>query len=1333
MAGPDQQMPSRTSRHKAKVATSYKLVKVDEPNIRQIRDSEGNLWFLEEQHLSDDTRPGRDHHHRSAKDNGTTARGSQEGAREEDRHTGSQMDSQKHRTSTRDSLADVRRGQGEHSSWKFDTQYEARSCTTPRDADWARWAFNATSTKKRPEQQPARKMRANNHTSAIELEERRRQADHDNSQSYWQSREAQIEDGSEAGSRGSTTPRAINRSLPAVKALGQHQPSRTSTDIVVEDKGLTSEVPLQVERPLVRSNATRRTSRQHPPESPLRHVIDPTGSRSAAGHKTSDGVHKSESSTPDINDVRKFDWSSMQSRPMPDIRVAMTVKIRLEQDGRTKFDTETAKQQQAQMRQFCPTTTYRLPQPFPPLSKGANIRFWRRIHGILAFLLAAVVLYTPFLTESPNTDEVDRAIAQCASITTPAGPGLSYSPASRALTGSDRHVVGTPPTLIRNAKIWTGVHNGTEVIYGDILLDKGVVISVGSVSQDQLVRAKAASTTQTVDIFDAEGRWVTPGIVDLHSHIGVSSAPLLQGSTDSNSKKGLILPWLRSIDSLNTHDESYVLAVAGGVTTAQVLPGSANNIGGQSFLIKLRSTEERSAISKVLEPPQSLIANQTSDYLPWRHMKHACGENPSRVYTQSRMDSAWKFREAYESARKLKVAQDAFCSRVESLSRSKRSWLWPSSWLVQNRRRAAALGDFPQDLQWEALVDVLRGRVKAVDLDAIVRLSNEFKFPVASFHHAGETYLVPELLKKTWGGAPSIALFASNARKKREAYRNSEFAPKILADNGFPVIMKSDHPVLNSRYLMYEAQQAHYYGLDANLALLSVTSTPAKAAGVGHRVGSLGVGYDADVVIWDSHPLALGATPVQVYIDGISQIAEPEVLVKSEKLQNVPSTPNWDVEALAAVEYEGLPPLRGRKVRLGEFVGESLKRGVKFVGVKSAWVQDVGGVRVLFDKDEDKDASLHTTTDTTGMDTVNSLLVLDGSLIPCTREALELCSDDKVQEVVDLQGGSLAPGLTTFGSRLGMVEILLEASTSDGVARDPLVGSSTGNGVPDVVGGDEAVVRAVDGLQFEGRNTLLAYRSGVTRAISVPISNGFLAGLSTAFDTGASHALERGAVVKEETALHVMLNQLLDVSVSTQAAALRRLLYHSTSDVWRRVQMGEIPLVVNVDSADIMSTLLRLKSEYETHSGNTIRLTFTGAAEAHLLADQISEAGVSVVITSPRPYPGSWQERRIIPGPPLSRDSILTALLSKNVNVAIGVRDDFDVRNGRFNLAWAALESNGTISKTRALEIATTNLDRALGVERVLDIVAYRGGTMFNLESRVAAVVSVERGTVEIF
>ncbi|KAF8065373.1 hypothetical protein FPV67DRAFT_1628755 [Lyophyllum atratum] len=955
--------------------------------------------------------------------------------------------------------------------------------------------------------------------------------------------------------------------------------------------------------------------------------------------------------------------------------------------------------------------------PAFPMHHPSNFKQRIRLPALLATIL---LLFASFLRYSPTSYDVDRVSAQCEAISTKAGPHSSYNPADRIQHGSDRHVVGTAPTLITNAKIWTGANNGTETIYGDILLDKGVVVALGHVHRDTLVKVKA--NNKVIETVDARGKWVTPGLVDLHSHIGVSSAPALNGADDTNSRKAPILPWLRSIDALNTHDASYELAIGGGVTTVQVLPGSANNIGGQSFLIKLRPTQERSAISKVIEPPQTLIGNQTSDHLHWRHMKHACGENPSRVYSQTRMDSAWNFRQAYDSARKVKDAQDAYCARLVNVQR--RGW-WP--WSL---RKQIAVEDFPEDLQWESLVDVLRGRVKlsihcyeAVDLDAIIRLSNEFKFPIASLHHAGETYLVPDLLKKTWGGVPTIALFASNARKKREAYRNSEYAPKVLADEGIPVVMKSDHPVLNSRYLLYEAQQAHYYGLDADLALASVTSTPAKAAGIGHRVGTIAVGYDADIAIWDSHPLTLGATPVQVYIDGIAQIAEPHALVKPEALQQAPNTPNWDAEARKTVEFEGLPPLRGRKIRWGGWSqddDDAVKAGdtgIKFIGVKSVWMRDEDGhVHAMFDEEEKLGGSGH------------AVLVRDGSIVFCSGDNLSICDNGRVQEVVDLQGGSLAPGLTTFGSPIGLVEIRLEASTIDGVVNDPLTGS-----VPGIAGGNDAVIRAVDGLQFEGRNTLLAYRAGVTRAVAAPVANGFLAGFSTTIDTGASSAVEKGAIIQEETALHIAVSLGLGVSVSTQIATLRRLLHDSTADAWERVRTGAIPLVVNVDSADVMATLLNLKSQYEKSSGNSVRLTFSGASEAHLLAEEIGKAGVSVILTSPRPYPGSWEGRRILPGPPLSRDSALTALLAKNVHVAIGVIDEYNARNARFDIAWAALESNGTISKAQAIQLATTNLDRALGAKSVLDLVAYRGGSIFDFESKVIGVISVQRGTVEIF
>lgn len=206
------------------------------------------------------------------------------------------------------------------------------------------------------------------------------------------------------------------------------------------------------------------------------------------------------------------------------------------------------------------------------------------------------------------------------------------------------------------------------------------------------------------------------------------------------------------------------------------------------------------------------------------------------------MDGVWNFRNAYNQAKIIKEKQDAFCEKVE-----KNDW----EGLLDVAEDSVEIGkkkgknkiseedlEFPEELQWEALVDVLRGRVKVCRfrqniqiaplnqilalstllrgyrprwygsglyfsfrlysdksncylLSFAIQLTNEFKFPIASFHHAGETYLVPSLLKRVYPGKPpAIALFASNFRKKREAYRGSEFAPAILAEEGIPVVMK---------------------------------------------------------------------------------------------------------------------------------------------------------------------------------------------------------------------------------------------------------------------------------------------------------------------------------------------------------------------------------------------------------------------------------------------------------------------------------------------------------------------------------------------------------------
>ncbi|KAF9449461.1 hypothetical protein P691DRAFT_853918 [Macrolepiota fuliginosa MF-IS2] len=930
------------------------------------------------------------------------------------------------------------------------------------------------------------------------------------------------------------------------------------------------------------------------------------------------------------------------------------------------------------------------PPPIYPQRQRQNFSI-KIFAYILLFQLALTLFYIHRQLRSvPRPDILAHRLnvtERCKALRAPAGPPPSFDPASRLQGHSDRFVPGTRPVLIRNAKIWTGHQDGKEVIHGNVLLDRGLVVSVGNVT------TKDYEGLEGLQVVDANGRWVTPGLVDLHSHISVGSAPGLNGAADTNSVKAPILPWLRSIDGINTHDAAFELTVAGGVTTAQVLPGSANNIGGQAFVIKLRPTEERSTISKVVEPPQTLIEpSENVTHVHWRHMN------------QARMDAAWNFRQAYHTAKQIQVAQDAFCDAAEA-----------GYWDAVDGK------EIPEDYQWESLVDVLRGKVRlsihcyeAVDLDMIVRLSNEFQFKVASFHHGGDTHLVPDLLKKAFGGAPTIALFAANARKKREAYRNSEFAPRILASNGIPVVMKSDHPVLNSRYLLFEAQQAHYYGLSPELALASVTTTSAKAAGLSHRIGFLG----KDVVIWDSHPLALGATPGQVFIDGIPQLKAPHILHKPYRLQKVPRTPNFDREARDTIEFDGLPPLRRHRL----FANGEI---IKLTNVSAAWrTNGFNNVHPVV------------TEAVTGKPL--DVFVRNGTIL-CVTEAGYTCPNREALEFepiseVDLKGGALFPGLVSFGAPLGLEEINLEPSTNDGAVLDPLTGS-----VPAIVGGTSAVIRAVDGLAFNGRNLLLAYRSGVTKAITAPSGTGFIQGLSTEFLTGAENALEHRAILQKETALHVTVSHGVKASISTQIAALRQLLFESNTTAWQRVRNVNIPLVVKVDSADIMSTLLRLRDEFRVENGGHFDLTFVGASEAHLIAKDIARAGASVVVTMPRPYPDSWESQRILPGAPLTHDNIVMRLLDAGVNVGIGVVDSFAARNTRFEAAWLALNSFGEIGRWRALALITINLERALGAGKhrwglvPSELVAYEGGDWMGFESKVVGVFSNEQGTAELF
>jgi hypothetical protein len=302
-----------------------------------------------------------------------------------------------------------------------------------------------------------------------------------------------------------------------------------------------------------------------------------------------------------------------------------------------------------------------------------------------------------------------------------------------------RYIDGHAPTLITNATVWVGEPTagtspesarkgeGFKWTKADVYLEYGLIKRVES----SIALSSVAAETL---VFNAHGRPLTAGIIDMHSHAGVDSLPTLWGNEDTNEMASDTTPYVRAIDGLQPNDHQIQVIKSGGVTTSLVLPGSANNMGGEAYVFKHAvgksdGRNETSAADMLADPDRN-----------WRFMKMACGENPKRVYGNpgktgptSRLGESWEFRKAFEQATKLVREQDDWCNAATASG-------------VHNIKSY-----LPQELRWESLGALLRGQVHLnthcytiPDLEAFVDHTNEFKFKIRAFHHAHQTFLVPE-------------------------------------------------------------------------------------------------------------------------------------------------------------------------------------------------------------------------------------------------------------------------------------------------------------------------------------------------------------------------------------------------------------------------------------------------------------------------------------------------------------------------------------------------------------------------------------------------------------
>jgi len=401
-----------------------------------------------------------------------------------------------------------------------------------------------------------------------------------------------------------------------------------------------------------------------------------------------------------------------------------------------------------------------------------------------------------------------------------------------------RYPSGT--TLITDAMILTGT--GEMIENGSVLIVDGKISAVGDVGQ---VTAPDGAT-----IIDANGKWVTPGIIDIHSHLGVYPSPSTNSTSDGNEATSPNTAEVWAEHSVWPQDPGFTRALAGGVTAMQILPGSANLFGGRTVTLK--------------NIPSRTVQGMKFPGAPYG-VKMACGENPKRVYEDrgpaTRMANFSHYREAWIDAAGYKKKWDDYWEKME-----------------EGGEDADGAEPPARDLQNETLAGVLNGDIhvnmhcyRADEMAQVLDMAKEFGYKVTAFHHAIEAYKVADLLAQN---DVCAAVWSDWWGFKLEAYDTiRENAAFVAAQPGGCAIIHSDSETGIQR-LNQEAAKAMADGRRAGTganeqtAIAWITANPAKAMGIDDVTGTLEDGKMADVVIWTGNPFSVYAQAEKVYIDG---------------------------------------------------------------------------------------------------------------------------------------------------------------------------------------------------------------------------------------------------------------------------------------------------------------------------------------------------------------------------------------------------------------------------------------------------------------------------------
>jgi imidazolonepropionase-like amidohydrolase len=822
-------------------------------------------------------------------------------------------------------------------------------------------------------------------------------------------------------------------------------------------------------------------------------------------------------------------------------------------------------------------------------------------------------------------------------------------------TAADDPAPANGAAVFAHARILTAA--GKPIDNGVLVIRDGKIVAVGTPDEVE-VPAKAK-------VIDVTGKTIIPGLVDTHSHVGIYPKPMVPAHADGNEGSGAVQSGLRAIDAIWPDDPGVRMAVAGGVTTANIMPGSGNVIGGQTLYVKLRG--------------KSVEAMRLKDMKVLGGLKMANGENPKNFnFTRNKQAPATRMKLAAMQREQFVKAQD-----------------YQKKWAVY--RKAVGDGkDVPSpetDLGMESLVEVLeRKRTvhfhshRADDLLTAVRLAEEFGFELV-IQHGTEAYRIAEELAKR--KIPVSLTLVDSPGGKMETAALLEENAAVLEKAGVMVAINTDDFITESRFFLRTGAIAVRGGMSEDTALRAQTINPAKMLHLDDRLGSLEKGKDADFVILSGSPYSIYTHVLETYIDGVQvfdrskhkdwtyqaggfAVADPE---------RVPKTPP-DLKALPDVKAPS-PPKDGPVYKDGAGRYAILAGRIHTVGkgtitdgiivVKDGKIDTVAAQKDLPFKLPDDMPILTAAVVTPGL--------IDAHTVVPPSGALNLTADQDQDEMSDPNQADLRV-LDAFNPN----EPLLEFLRMQGVT----------------------VIHALP-----GRHNVIAGQSGIFHTYGPSAEK-----MTIRFP--AALLVNLGEVPKQSYP-----NKLPTTRMGT-AALVRNALAQAQSDARKRAAAkdeekkpsrnlklealmlaldGKVPVVFSAHRADDIDTGLRLAKEFKLQAQLDL------AAEAYLMADRIADAKVSVVVHPTMQRPAEMETFNLH----LCNAAVLA---DHKIPLAIGTGFESYVPKTRVVRHEAGMAMVNGLGFDRALGAITLDAAKILGIDdrfgsiepgKIADLVLYDG------------------------